>query len=112
MSNAQLEERITWLRYEFEQQLERYLHKNIDAQGLTQGTVQLTTHQEVDDLGDELLQHTFWAVQHITYQPACWAPKREELEYLLLCLRAEENFDPDQVDFTYHQYQRTDSPPA
>jgi hypothetical protein len=109
MSIEQLQERITWLRYEFEQQLERYLHNTLDAHGLTQATERLTSHREVDELGDELLQHTFWAVQHITYQPACWAPKREELEYLLLCLRAEENFDPDQVAFTYHQYQRAES---
>jgi hypothetical protein len=100
MSEAQ-RERVTWLRYEFEQQLEAFLHGRSDAHHLADTALTLSTWEEVDGLSDELLQHTFWAMQHVTHRPACWAPKREEVEYLLLCLRGEEDFSPDQVDFSY-----------
>lgn len=100
MSEAQ-RERVTWLRYEFEQQLESFLHGHTDAHVLATTAQNLSNWDEVDGLGDELLQHTYWAMQHVTHRPACWAPKREEVEYLLLCLRGEEDFDPDEVEFSY-----------
>lgn len=94
------EERIIWLRYEFEQELEHFLHGEANAQKLAEAATQHTSHEEIEGLSDELLQHTFWAMQHVVHRPACWAPKREELEYLLLCLRDEEIFDPEQVEFS------------
>lgn len=96
-------ERITWLRYEFEQALERHLHGDVNARDLATTATRLTSQEEMDDLLDELLRHTYWAMQHIQHRPACWAPTREELEYLLLCVREEEIFDPEKVEFTYHE---------
>jgi hypothetical protein len=96
-------ERMTWLRVEFEQIFERYLHGSLDARELATAASGLSSQPEVDHLADELLQHSFWAMQHMQHRPACWAPTREEIEYLLLCLRDEESFDPDQVEFTLNQ---------
>jgi|GEM_PF-6162972 len=92
-------ERITWLRYEFVQLLEQFQNGLTSASQLAQSCTALTTQTEVDTLQDDLLQHSFWAIQHMTHRPACWAPKPEEISYLLRCLRDEEIFDPEQLDF-------------
>jgi len=101
LTDEKRQERLTWLRVEFEQELERFLHGASDARQLAAQSSILTSRDEMDKLADELLQHTFWAMQHVLHRPACWAPKREEIEYLLLCLRDEETFDPDQIQFSY-----------
>lgn len=95
------QERITWLRYEFAETLDRYQRGEIDARQLAAAAAQLSSHAEVEKLRDELLQHTFWAMQHVLHRPACWAPTPREVDYLVRCLRDEEIFDPQQVEFTY-----------
>jgi hypothetical protein len=40
-------------------------------------------------------------MQHILHRPACWAPTPDEVEYVLRCLRDEETFDPDAIEFTF-----------
>jgi hypothetical protein len=35
------------------------------------------------------------------HRPACWAPKPDEIEYVLRCLRDEEVFDPEAIEFTF-----------
>jgi hypothetical protein len=100
-TDEQRTERITWLNVEFEEVLERFLHGDIDAQQLAQLASGLSSYEEVDKLGSELLQHSFWAMQHVTHRPACWAPTRQEIEYLLLCIREEEVFDPERIDFAF-----------
>ncbi len=107
-TNAEQTERLTWLSYELEQQIERHLHGDIDARTLAEQVGQMTSFEEVDGLADPLVMHTFWATQHMQHRPACWAPTRDELEYLLLCLRAEEIFDPEQLDFTYQNNAKQD----
>jgi len=94
-------ERRTWLRYEFIQLLEQCQRGACDPRQLAASAAALTNYHEVDELADELLQHTFWASQHLLHRPACWAPTSAELDYLLRCLREEEIFDPSQVEFTY-----------
>ncbi|MFP4322045.1 MAG: hypothetical protein ACLFTK_06295 [Anaerolineales bacterium] len=105
-TNAEQTERLTWLSYELEQRIERFLHGDIDARALADQVASMTSYDEVDNLADPLVMHTFWAAQHMQHRPACWAPTREELEYLLLCLRGEEVFDPEQLDFTYQNTPR------
>ncbi|HLA42803.1 MAG TPA: hypothetical protein VJZ27_05180 [Aggregatilineales bacterium] len=97
----QREERVTWLRYEFATAIERYKAREVTARELADISSSLTVTGEVEELGDELLQQVFWAMQHVLHRPACWAPTPQEIEYLLLCLREEEIFDPEQIEFTY-----------
>lgn len=99
MSDSKRDERITWLMVEFEQSIERYLHGNVDARQLAHMSDGMSSADEIETLSDELLQHTYWAMQHASHRPACWAPTRDELEYLLLCLREEEEFAPERVEF-------------
>jgi hypothetical protein len=100
-TDEQRSERETWLYYEFAEAFERFLHGDIDAHQLAELSSSLTSYEEVDELGDELLQQCFWAMQHVTHRPACWAPTRQEIEYLLLCVRGEEVFDPERIDFAF-----------
>jgi hypothetical protein len=94
-------ERATWLRYEFTELIELYQRHDVTARELAERSSKLTSTEELDELGDELLQHTFWAMQHVLHRPACWAPKPNEIEYVLRCLRDEETFDPEAIEFTF-----------
>ena len=94
-------ERATWLRYEFSELIEKYQRHEVNARELAERTSKLTTTEELENLGDELLKHTFWAMQHVLHRPACWAPTPDEIEYVLRCLRDEETFDPDAIEFTF-----------
>ena len=94
-------ERATWLRYEFAELIELYQRHDVNARELAERASKLTASEELDGLGDELLQHTFWAMQHVLHRPACWAPKPDEIEYVLRCLRDEETFDPEAIEFTF-----------
>lgn len=100
-TDDKLQERLTWLRYEFSAAIEQFLHGEMDASQMAESAAKLSPPDEVENIGDELLRHSHWAMQHVKHRPACWAPTREEIEYLLVCLREEETFDPDQVEFTY-----------
>lgn len=101
-NNDKQSERTTWLRVELADVIERCERGEIDARQLAARSGEITTQDEVDRLGDELLQHTFWAMQHAYQRPACWAPSAKEMTYLRRCLQDEELFDPDQIDFTVH----------
>lgn len=72
--------------------IESYERGEINSRGLVQLAQQISTPEEVDQMGDELLSHTFWAMRHLVQRPACWAPTPAELRYLLRCLRGEEVF--------------------
>lgn len=95
------QERITWLRYEFAEAIERCERGDMDTRQLATKAIELSSQQEIDELRDELLQHTFWAMHHALHRPACWAPTAEEIAYLRRCLRDEDLFDPAQVEFSY-----------
>jgi hypothetical protein len=94
-------ERVTWLRYEVTELIEQYQRRELTARQLAEKSSELTSTEELDNLGDELMQHTFWAMQHVLHRPACWAPKPDEIEYVLRCLRDEEVFDPEAIEFTF-----------
>jgi hypothetical protein len=94
------QERLTWLHYEFAELLERCERSEIDTRQLAELASRLTSQEEVDHLGDELLQHTFWATHHVLHRPACWAPTPQEIAYLRRCLREEDLFDPAQLEFS------------
>lgn len=94
------EERITWLRVEFAEAIERCERGEINRRELGELSTHHTSQIEIDTLGDELLRHTFWAMQHFLHQPACWAPSSYEMDYLKRCLRDEDLFDPDEIEFT------------
>lgn len=94
------QERITWLRVEFAEAIERCEQGKMNRRELGEFSNHHTSQTEVDELGDELLRHVFWAMQHFFHQPACWAPSASEMAYLKRCLRDEEMFDPDQLEFT------------
>lgn len=94
------EERITWLRVEFAEAIEHCERGDMTRRDLHAHSTQHTTQEEIDALGDELLRYAFWAMQHYLHQPACWAPTAEEMAYLKRCLRDEDLFDTDQVEFS------------
>lgn len=83
---------------QFIEMIETYENGIISGRGLNHMAEQATSSQEVERLNDELLLHTFWATRHIIHRPACWAPKPEELHYLLQCLRGEEQFNQEVAD--------------
>lgn len=91
------EERITWLRYELAEVIECCERGELTTRQLAAAAEKLITQGEIDVLGDELLQHTYWAMKHALHRPACWAPSAEEIAYLRRCLRDEDLFDPAQV---------------
>lgn len=91
-------ERTTWLRYEVMQVLEDYQRGELDAHAVVEHSTRLVSQSEVDTLGDELLQQSYWTMQHLGHRPACWAPKRGEIDYLISCLRDEDIFDPEQIE--------------
>jgi hypothetical protein len=62
------------------------------SRGLARRVEQMTTMEELNQLEDELLSHTFWVARHLLHQPACWAPSKAELLYLYRCLTGEEEF--------------------
>ena len=95
-------ERVTWLRVELADVIERCERGEIDVRQLAARSGELTNQEEVDHLGDALLQHTYWAMQHAYQRPACWAPSAKEMIYLRRCLQDEELFDPDQIDTNVH----------
>lgn len=72
--------------------IETYDRGEINSRGLVQLAEKISTPEAVDQLGDELLSHTFWAMRHLVHRPACWAPTPAEVSYLLRCLRGEELF--------------------
>lgn len=76
----------------FIEAIESYDRGEINSRGLVLLAQQLSTPEEVDRIGDELLSHTFWAMRHLVHRPACWAPTPTEVRYLLRCLREEEVF--------------------
>lgn len=99
-SDKNQQERITWLQIEFAEAIERCERSEINLRQLSEAAHQLTTQDEVDELENDLLQHTFWAMTHAQLNPACWAPKSKEIQYLRRCLLEEDVFDPEQVEFT------------
>lgn len=74
----------------------------ISSRGLAQQAEKLTTPAELADIDDELLNHTFWALRHLMQRPACWAPKLEEISYILRCLHGEETFSQEVADNLRH----------
>ncbi len=94
------DERITWLRVEFAEAIERCERSAMTRRELGDFSTLHTSQSEIEMLGDELLRYAFWAMQHFCHQPACWAPSTEEMDYLKRCLRDEDLFDPDQIEFT------------
>ena len=105
-SEQMREERITWLRYEFAEIIERCERREINIQQLAQATLDLVEQDEISDLDDELLQQAYWAMSHATHRPACWAPNSDEIIYLRRCLRGDELFDPAQVEFSFLSHQK------
>lgn len=83
------------LAKEFVEAIESYDRGEINSRGLVQLAQQISTPEQVDQMGDELLSHTFWAMRHLVHRPACWAPTPAEVRYLLRCLRGEEVFSLD-----------------
>lgn len=96
-------ERITWLRFEFAEMIERWERREITLRQMGEQANTITTQAEINELGDELLRHAYWAITNAHNRPACWAPNSEEMLYLRRCLREEDVFDPDQVEFTISQ---------
>lgn len=78
--------------------IDQYQNGSINSRGLAKLAEKTTTSTELAHLDDELLSHAFWAMRHLLHQPACWAAKPAELEYLTLCLRGEDDFDQAIVD--------------
>ncbi|NJL95048.1 MAG: hypothetical protein HC915_15685 [Anaerolineae bacterium] len=97
-TEAMRQERITWLRYEFAERLERCERGELTPRQLAENATQVTSQDELDRLADELLQHTFWAMHHLVHRPACWAPSGSEIAYLRRCLRDEDLFDPSLIE--------------
>ncbi|MBI5931389.1 MAG: hypothetical protein HY862_18925 [Chloroflexi bacterium] len=76
----------------FIEAIESYDRGEINSRGLVLLAQQISTPEVVDQMGDELLSHAFWAMRHLVHRPACWAPTPAEVRYLLRCLRGEEVF--------------------
>lgn len=83
---------------EFLSAIAQYQSGAINSRGLALLAEKITTSEQLSLLDDELLNHTFWAMRHLLHQPACWATKPAELDYLMLCLQGEDDFDQAIVD--------------
>lgn len=68
------------------------------SRGLAKRVEQLTSIDEINQINDGLLSHTFWVARHLVHRPACWAPSIQELEYVYQCLRNEDQFSQEFVD--------------
>ena len=68
------------------------------SRGLAKRVEQLTSIDEINQIDDALLAHTFWVARHLIHRPACWAPSIKELEYVYGCLRYEDQFSQELVD--------------
>jgi hypothetical protein len=68
------------------------------SRGLAKRVEQLTSIDEINQLDDALLAHSFWVARHLIHRPACWAPSIKELEYVYSCLRNEDQFSQEFVD--------------
>lgn len=68
------------------------------SRGLAKRVEQLTSIDEINQIDDPLLAHTFWVARHLVHRPACWAPSIQELEYVYRCLRKEDQFSQEFVD--------------
>jgi hypothetical protein len=98
MSDSQTSDRDTRhkaLVHGFIAAIESYERGEINSRGLAQLAGRLSAPEEIDQVGDELLSHTFWVMRHLVHQPACWAPTPAELKYLLRCLHGETTFNPE-----------------
>lgn len=68
------------------------------SRGLARQAEHLTTPDELQALGDELLSHAYWVMRHLVHQPACWAPSNAELVYVYRCLTGEEAFSQEMAE--------------
>lgn len=99
-TNEMRTERITWLHFEVAEIIERCERGELDKRQLAETISQVVSQEEVDRLDDELLRHAYWATQNYLRLPACWAPTPAEMAYLRRCLRDEDLFEPNQVEFS------------
>lgn len=86
------------LTTEFIGAIEEYRQGALNSRGLAKRAEQITSADELDELHDEVLSHTFWAMRHLVHRPACWAAKPEELYYLARCLDGEDDFDQSIIE--------------
>lgn len=82
--------------------IENYNKGLLTSRGLAHEAEAVTSPQELQALNDALLTHAFWTMRHLMQRPACWAPKPEELLYVLECLRGDDTFNQEIAD-SYRQ---------
>ncbi len=91
-------ERHETLKQNLLEAIDTFDQGTISSRGLARWVERLASAEEVNGLGDDLLNHSFWVARHLLHQPACWAPTVAELHYVARCLRGEEDFSMDKVE--------------